>query len=182
MVKRDADARDEEERDVPTLSRRTFLQGMGIAMTCPLWTACEFVEVFDDEILGQATFDINEEQFSALQQVGATECLSAGSLSILLIRRDEDTVLAVDEICPHQRQKMGPCGNVDVMVARWDVEQEQLQCRWHGSIFAADGSVVQPAPGWANPEPLRVYPVDFDPATGQGVVHVIEENGNGEEQ
>ncbi len=154
------------------MSRRVFLQGVGAAaLVCPLLAACEFVEVYGDSDLEETAFDINEEAFAALAEVGGTACLMAGSADLLLIRRSADQVLAVDRLCPHQGQNMGPCDN-NFAVATWDAEEEQLTCVWHGSVFDVEGQVVE----GPSPRPLGVYPTEFDPETGVGRVLGAESN------
>lgn len=151
------------------VDRRFFLKAMGISLTCPLWTACEFVDVYDTELVDSEEFDLNDEAFQGLAEVGGTACLEAGSLSLLLIRRSDTEVLATERLCPHQNLNMGPCGNNPVP-AVWDPDAEELTCRWHNSVFGLDGSVKRgPAP-----RGLRIFPVDFDPATGLGQVQITE--------
>lgn len=154
-------------KDDGAISRRSFLQGLGAAaVACPLLAACEFVEVYgDDPELEETTFDVNQEGLEALQEVGGTACLEAGTALLLLIRKSEEEILAVDRICPHQGLNMGPCGN-NPGVAQWNNERQELTCIWHQSVFNTDGEVVS----GPSPRPLRVYATEFDPATGLGRV------------
>lgn len=159
-----------KEKPGADLDRRFFLKAMGIAATCPLWTACEFVEVYDGEVFEEVPFDLSEEEYGALQEVGGTACIDSGALALLLIRRNEEEIIATERICPHSSLNMGPCGN-NPGVAEWDQEQETLTCRWHQSVFNLEGEVVR----GPSPRGLRFFGVDFDPATGRGVVRVAAE-------
>ena len=163
--------KDDGSLESPGVNRRVFLKGLGVVMACPLWSACEFVEVFDDGAGGEdAFFDLSMEAFSELSEVGGTACIDAGNLDLLLIRKSDDEVLAVERWCPHQQLNMGPCGS-NPAPALWDSETEQLTCQWHSSVFDSDGEVVEWPSDGTTPRTLRVYPVEFDPETGEGVVN-----------
>lgn len=157
---------DSEGATAEPISRRVFVQGLGAAaLVCPLLASCEFVEVFEDLELEDARFELSDPQFSALEDIGGTACIEAGNLELLLIRKDRQNVLAVERFCPHEQLSMGPCQDNPVP-AMWDADDEQLTCMWHGSVFDADGQVVD----GPSPRALKVFPVDFDPAAGEGVV------------
>ena len=159
-----------EGKAVADLDRRFFLKAMGIAATCPLWTACEFVDLYDAEVVETVEFDLSEEDMEALAEVGGMACLDAGALGILLIRKTEDRIVATEKICPHQQLNMGPCEN-NPGVAVWNPEREELTCRWHNSVFNLEGEVVS----GPSPRGLKLFPVEFDPQTGRGVVRVTAE-------
>ncbi|MFP4600585.1 MAG: Rieske (2Fe-2S) protein [Persicimonas sp.] len=157
------------------LSRRIFLQGLGAALSCPLLASCEFVEVFDAEAGEEVNFALSDPEFAGLEEVGSTACIEAGELDLLLIRKDQQTVIAVERFCPHQELNMGPCDD-NPQPAVWDADKQQLTCRWHLSVFDVDGQVVS----GPSPRSLRLYPVDFDPQSGQGTV--LAGSGRGVEQ
>lgn len=150
------------------VSRRAFVTSVAALSVCPLVTACEFVEVFDTDIEGEASFDLTQPQFAALAQVGGKACISLGALDILLIRAAEDEVLAFERMCPHQQLDMSECDD-NPLPGEWDQENQQLTCRWHGSVFGRNGDVVtQPTGGTSRA--IRLFPVEFDPESGTGRV------------
>ena len=159
-----------EKKVLADPDRRFFLKAMGVAATCPLWTACEFVELYDAEVFEEAEFDLSEEPFEALEEVGGMACLDSGALALLLIRRNEEEIIATERICPHAALNMGPCGG-NPGVGVWDAEREELTCRWHSSVFNLEGEVVR----GPSPRGLRFFGVDFNAATGRGVVRVAAE-------
>jgi Rieske Fe-S protein len=71
-----------------------------------------------------------------------------------MVRTGDATFLGLSRICTHQG-----CDT--------EVVNNRLECPCHGSIFAADGSVIR-GPSIASPPiaPLSKLAVTFDPATG----------------
>lgn len=156
-----------QKNSSPDLDRRFVLKALGVAATCPLWAACEFVDVYETDITDEVAFDINDEAFQALSEVGGTACLDAGALSLLLIRRNEETIIATERFCPHQNFSMGTCGG-NPLPAVWDPETEELTCRWHQSVFGPDGTVKR----GPSPRGLRMFLAEFDSQSGLGRVFV----------
>lgn len=152
------------------VSRRLFVGSVASLGLCPLLSACEFVEVFDAEVGGEAPFDLSEPDFANLATVGGTACIAVGALELLLVRVEEDQVAAFERFCPHQQLDMGNCGS-NPLPAVWDADAKHLICRWHRSIFDQDGAVVE-WPDATTPRAIRSFPVDFDPASGLGKVTV----------
>jgi len=151
------------------MSRRHFV---GLLAACPLLRACEFVDVFEGEG-GQvlfATFDLELEDFAALREVGGTACATAGLLDVILIRINDTEIRAMERRCPHENLDMSPCdGNAQAAI--FDPNNQNLICLHHGSVFNMNGQVV----GGPSPRDIRVFPTDFDQATGRGAVFVSEE-------
>ncbi|MFU8803912.1 MAG: Rieske (2Fe-2S) protein [Bradymonadaceae bacterium] len=149
------------------LSRRSFFAIMGAFGFCPLVSACEFVEVFDTDVGGEAAFDLSMTDFEGLNEIGGTACIAVGSLDILLVRVEEDLITGFERFCPHFSLDMGDCGS-NPRPAEWDAEAKELTCTHHFSRFALDGSLVNGPATRA----IQVFPVDFDPATGLGTITV----------
>ncbi|MFW5967611.1 MAG: Rieske (2Fe-2S) protein [Persicimonas sp.] len=161
------------------IERRVFLQGLGAAVGCSLLQGCEFVEVAGDGEGQNVEFSLDDPQFSALEEIGETACIDAGSLELLLIRKDDEEILAVERFCPHQGEDMGPCDD-NRTPAEWDKENHQLTCQWHFTTFDDNGDVVERPADDDIDRGLRIYPVDFDPETGRGIVRAAEEPTEGE--
>lgn len=70
-----------------------------------------------------------------------------------VIRTDASTFHAFSRICTHQQ-----CDT--------DVRNNRFECPCHGSIFAADGSVVRGPNIAGSVSPLRSLQVTFDPVAG----------------
>ena len=147
------------------LSRRTVLKALAAATICPVVAGCEFVEIYDDEMVEESSFSLDHPGLESLEEVGATACWQHGAIPILLVRANDDEILAFDRICPHANQNMGEC-DANPRPAVWHVEDEQLECLHHHSVFDRDGNNVDgPAI-----EPVPTFDVDFDPDTGQGTI------------
>lgn len=151
------------------MTRRRFLSGMAMsAAMAPLVQACEFAEIFDDDVQTSVDFDVNAAGFEKLATVGGFGQVSAGAIDILLIREAAGSILAFDRKCPHANLDMADDGK-NTAPAVWDAEAKQLTCRWHNSVFSVDGDVVD-GPSMS---PLRRYRVEFEEATGLGTVFLI---------
>lgn len=152
------------------VSRRAALKALAAVAVCPAISACEFVDVFDTDFADATPFSVDDPGLEALDTVGNTACFEHGAHDLVLVRVNEDEILAFNRLCPHQNLDMGDCeGNP--FPGQWDPEQQTLTCQWHGSTFNRDGELVE-APG-TDPdfdEPVQVFPVDFDPDTGEGLV------------
>lgn len=159
------------------LTRRRFLKGMAVsAAIAPLVQACEFGEVFDDDIQTSVDFDLSGADTAKLSEIGGLGCVSAGAIDILLIRDAQDSILAFDRYCTHQNLDMSECDN-NALPGQWDQTTRQLTCRWHTSVFDEDGKVVSgPAPS-----PIRRYRVEFDAAAGTGTVFLVGSAANAQE-
>ncbi len=163
-----------DEKDQPAcvqliLSRRRFLQGMTVsAALAPFLSACEFAELKDVEVVDGVEFDLSQPEFSALESIGGLAIVKAGSIDILLVRADDDSVFAFDRYCSHQGEDMGPAPNP--LPAVWDADEQTLICRWHNSRFDGRGETRDNS--FSNIA-IQIYEVDFDPATGRGRVIVF---------
>lgn len=157
---------------IPSEGRRRFLQAaVGAAFACPALAACEFVELRDADgpARGDAPlpFDLSDPAFAGLAIVGGSACLAAGPVELLLLRAEEDEILAFERFCPHNNLPIAGCGGGGPPLD-WDGDRQELRCMWHDSVFARDGARVRgPAP-----RGLRVYPVRFDPGAGTGAVFI----------
>ena len=151
--------------DSHLMSRRQALKALAAASVCPLLLNCEFTTVYDTDGVAETSFSLDDPGLSELQNVGGKACFEHGPSDLILVRADDDEILAFDRICPHANQDMGDCdGNPQPGI--WDENQQTLTCRWHGSVFDRDGDVVS----GPSPSALQTYPVDFDPVTGEGTV------------
>ena len=158
-------------------TRRAFLKGASVSVAmAPLLSACEFAEVFDSELVASVDFDLADEAMAPLANNGGIACIDAGSLELILIREDEDNVLAFDRNCPHNQLSMGPCdAGATMTFGEWLPEERELKCNWHSSFFSAEGVALR-GPVMAVAEDARNltrYNVEFDAATGLGTVFVI---------
>ncbi len=150
------------------IDRRGFLCGMA-ACGCAAalaQTGCTFSEVYNQTGAGELAFDINQGDFSALAEIGATLPIDIETdgdpAPVLLVRNAQDSVLALERICPHTFCDMR------TPVGVWDQPAQQLICVCHNSVFASDGA-LQAGP---SPRGIAAYDVEFDPATGQGLVRI----------
>ena len=158
-------------KDKAEMSRRAVLKALAAVSVCPVLSGCEFIEVRDvGEFVDQSTFSISDPGLEALATVGETACFDHGARELVLVRASEDEILAFDRFCPHQGQSIGPCGG-NPLPGQWDEDQQAITCPWHGSTFNRDGElIVAPSTDPEFEEPIRVFPVEFDPETGQGAV------------
>lgn len=150
------------------IDRRGFLCGVA-ACGCAAALAqagCTFSEVYTRTGSGELAFDINQSDFSALQTVGETLPVDVQTdgdpAAVLLVRNAEDSVIALERICPHTFCDM------TAPIGAWDQQAQSLTCICHNSIFSSDGA-LQAGP---SPRGLAAYPVEFDAATGQGLVRI----------
>lgn len=150
------------------IDRRGFLCGMA-ACGCAAalaQTGCTFSEVYSQTGAGELAFDIGQGDFTALAEVGGTLAVDIETdgdpAAVLLVRNAEDTVIALERICPHTFCDMkSPLGV-------WDQQAQSLTCICHNSIFLSDGA-LQAGP---SPRGIAAYDVRFDPATGEGLVRI----------
>ena len=144
------------------LSRRMFLGALGCGGCALLLKAsgCTIAEVYNTGG-GSLTFDLAEQQFAPLAEINGVAPVEVASRPVLLIRTDDQTIVALNRICTHTQCDMGPTAS-----GRWD--GEKLVCTCHDSHFGPDGAVLQ---GPATRD-LATYPVTFDAAAGVGTVVV----------
>ena len=151
------------------LDRRSVLKLIGSACAISNLSGCLTGEIYTE--LGTTfAFDLSTPKFEALKTVGeAVDVDDAAGRPIILIRVNEDEIMAVSRICTHTQcdMKLGsPFGE-------WD--GEKIICKCHNSHFAPDGSVLNPP---AN-KPLASYPVQFD-ANNQSAKIVFAEEAETE--
>ena len=161
---------DERTPDRDALSRRRFFGQVG---TCTLGAAflagCESAELYKVQGL-TADAPFNTTTHPGIAKVGGMAKLKGEGATLVLVRKDDKTVLAFAAICPHQFCEMTP-GSAGG-VGAWDDKNSELICMCHQSRFKEDGSFVDGSTlgGWDNPKPVAVYKVNFDKATGAGKV------------
>ncbi len=109
-------------------------------------------------------FDTTQAQFSALATVGGMVGLDSGSVSILLVRSADKTVLAFSRLCPHAQADLAPDQQ-----GSYDAPTSTLTCNLHNSKFDATGMCTS---GPAKGKSLKSYSVTFDSTTGKGSVSV----------
>ncbi len=158
-------------RTTPTaaeaLSRRRFLSklghGAGCLFTARVLNGCVVAEVTP---LQAGIYPFTVAELAELGKVGGIAGLDTGQRIILLIRKDDSTVIAFDNTCPHAGLPMEPGPST------WD--GKKLTCQYHDSTFTETGAYAGGALiPWAGPERgLTVYPVQFDAASGSGTVTV----------
>ena len=110
-----------------------------------------------------ASFDLTDPVYNGLNDVGGTSYIDVGDHKIILIRINDDEILALNRICTHSScdMRIGVSG-------QWDQLAQQLTCLCHNSIFDRDGQVIS---GPAN-SPLEVYDVTFDQNNNSGSITV----------
>ncbi len=156
------------------ISRRTLLSGVargGCALAL-MQFGCTVAEVTCDDARN-ITFSIEPgSPFAVLEEVGEMLAVDAGCLKLVLIRRSEEEIIALDRICPHAFCEMSP-GQSGVWV-QGTGDAEYLECTCHTSRFAADGSKI------SGPTPTGVdsFPVSFNPDTGRWLVEIESAAGN----
>ncbi len=147
----------------PEIHRREFLTVLGCGSCAALTltsTGCTIAEIFETGG-GDLAYNVSEPQFSPLASVDGVVPVEVAGRPILLIRTDEQTIVALNRICTHVQCDMDP-----QISGAWD--GEKLICLCHDSHFDAQGRVLQ---GPATRD-LQVYPTTFDAATGVGTVTV----------
>jgi nitrite reductase/ring-hydroxylating ferredoxin subunit len=167
--------RPSDESQAPTgLSRRAVLCGVaggGCALALLQLTGCTVAEVYcEDDDAANFDFDLTDERFSALSDVGGMVAVDNGCLKLVLIRRNDETVIALDRICPHTFCEMSPAAS-----GAWHSSEEELECTCHGSRFGADGALIN-GPAQSG---VDSFPVSFDKEAGAGSVDVESVLANG---
>ena len=150
--------------ELSAINRRRFLRGLvgcGCAAALPTVPGCTVSEIYDDPKRGAVTFDLVEAGFEALEEVGGMVSMDLGARKIVLVRRDESEIIALDRICTHLGCDMAPDRE-----GSW--AGDALVCRCHGSRFSPLGRVID---GPASTD-LVTHEVDFDPETGRGTLFV----------
>lgn len=154
-------------------SRRALLRaGAAALFACPSIAACEFIEL--EQTGGPpgggegVPFSLDDPAYEALQTVGAHACVQLGPIAAILLRASEDRMIAFERFCPHQANPIATCdGSVPAQVG-WNADTEELTCPWHNARFSANGA----RRNQVAPRDLVVFPVDFDPARGEGRIRL----------
>ena len=166
LTRESSSVRDEaNSTKTQALDRRTFLKVVG-AGSCALVlgpTGCTIAEVFTDGN-GVLSFDVSDPVFSGLSDVNGTAVVDSAGRSLILIRTDASTVVALNRICTHQGADMDPAKS-----GTWD--GQRLKCRLHDSYFSSSGQAIE-GPATAD---LTSYPVEFDATAGTGTVTISGE-------
>lgn len=145
------------------MDRRSFLRLVGCAGCVAVahsTGACTIAEVFNAGS-GELAFDVTEARFAALGQVNGVATADIAGRPVIMIRVNEQDVVALNRLCTHVQCDMSP-----EISGRWD--GEKLICTCHDSHFGPDGKLLR---GPASRD-LTAYPVEFDASTGQGRVVV----------
>ncbi len=133
--------------------------GCACAAAAAVSVGCTFSEVYGNLSVQTVPFDLADEVFAPLQEVGQMVALDADGWKLLLIRRSEDSVIGLDRMCPHALCDMAPN-----LTGAW--ENDTLICICHDSRFGPDGALLQ-GPAEVG---IRAHDVRFDPSTGRGVI------------
>lgn len=116
-------------------SRRALLRGLGIAATgLVVLAGCQTGGSSVGNVKtcgGQTCIDLADSANAALTTVGGSLLVMLGGDTVMLIRQDDTTVVAVSAICTHQG-----C-TVDYVAG-----SNTLQCPCHGARFGTDGHVI----------------------------------------
>jgi cytochrome b6-f complex iron-sulfur subunit len=91
---------------------------------------------------GNTCIDLSDAANSALATVGGAMVIDLGSDTVAVIRTGDTAVVALSDVCTHDRCTMD-----------YDAGADQLTCPCHGSVFSLDGRVVR---GPAN-RAVKVY-------------------------
>ncbi len=142
-------------------NRRQVLSGLGCVVVASQLSGCTIAEVFGDTEGQAVSFDVADAQFAELATVEGIATLDVGVRKVILIRRSESEVVALDRICSHAQCDMAPPLGV------W--QNDALLCICHQTTFNVDGTAQ---PGGATEDPIEAFAVDFNPGTGTGVVFV----------
>ena len=150
------------------LSRRSLLSGVasgGCALAL-LQFGCTIAEVNCDDARNISFAIEPGSPFSILENVGEMLAVDAGCLKLVLIRRSETEIIALDRICPHAFCEMSP-GQAGVWVQGAGTD-EYLECTCHTSRFQADGTKI------SGPTPTGIdsFPVSFNEESGRWLVDV----------
>ena len=145
-------------------TRREMLCGLGCVVVATHLSGCTIAEVFGDTAGQAVSFNVADAKFAALADPNGMTALDVGIRKILLIRRNETEVIALDRICSHLQCEMSPG-----VLGIW--ENDGLRCVCHNSRFSAEGTLLAPPTGDPG-GPIEAFAVDFDAATGEGTVYV----------
>jgi nitrite reductase/ring-hydroxylating ferredoxin subunit len=146
----------------PSPNRREALATIGgcaCAAAAVATVGCSFSDVYSSLSVQTVPFDLADDTFAALREVGQMVAVDADGWRLLLIRRSEDSVIGLDRICPHAFCDMAPD-----LTGAW--ENDTLICVCHDSRFGPDGALLQ-GPAEVG---ITAHDVRFDPATGKGVI------------
>ena len=156
------------------LSRRGFMGRVG---NCTLGAAflagcdTEYAELYTDGPSGlKSDASFSTTSHPGLAKTGGMARVKGDGALLVLVRKDDDTVLAYDALCPHAFCEMTPSSAGGV--GAWDDSKNHLVCQCHASRFEEDGKYVVGSTmgGWDSPKPVGVYKVEFNKASGEGVV------------
>ncbi|MEZ4474616.1 MAG: Rieske 2Fe-2S domain-containing protein [bacterium] len=147
--------------DLPLLDRRGLLKLLGCggcALALPSLSGCTIAEVFGGAT-PRSPSTCPRGAYAGLATVDGVAAVDLAGRNVLLIRTAPDAIVAVSRICTHTGCDMAPD-----RLGTWD--GDKLICRCHDSHFDAEGHVLK---GPATRD-LASYPVQFDPATGEGTL------------
>jgi Rieske Fe-S protein len=122
---------------------------------------CVVADVFNTNLGSSFAFNLSDPKFAPLNEVGsAVDVDDAAGRPIILIRVDEEQIMAVNRICTHSQcdMKFGRDG-------KW--ENGEIICLCHNSKFDPTGAVIQ---GPAT-RPLTAYSVEF--TSGQDEAQIL---------
>ncbi len=122
---------------------------------------CTFSEVYGSLSAQTLNLSLTDEMMAPLREVGGLAPVDADAWKVLLIRRSESEIIALNRVCTHLDCDMLPGIGV------WDTESENLTCICHNSKFGPDGAVVQKPADGMDIAPLVAHEVRFDPASDE---------------
>jgi Rieske Fe-S protein len=149
--------------DSVTLDRRSVIKLIGSACAVSALGGCVIAKINNIPDLGSTfSFDLSDPKFEPLNTVGeAVDVDDAAGYKLILIRLNENEIMALDRICTHSQCDM----KLDGQFGEWD--GEKIICTCHNSHFSPRGEVLRPPAT----RPLPVYDVQF--SSGSNEVQVI---------
>ena len=146
-----------------TLDRRSAIKLIGSACAVSALGGCVIAKIKNPPELGASfSFDLSDAKFEPLKTIGeAVDVDDAAGYQIILIRLNEDEIMALDRICTHSQCDM----KLDGQFGEWD--GEKIICTCHNSHFSPRGEVLRPPAT----RPLPVYDVQFN--SGSNEVQVV---------
>jgi len=133
----------------------------GCAAAAGAATGCTISEIYGSLESVRIEFDLNDETYSVLKDVGGMVPIDEGGWKVVLVRNSATSVIGLDRMCPHAWCDMHP-----EQFGAW--ADNSLICICHGSRFDAEGQVL------AGPSEvgIAVYDVRFDQASQTGVLQI----------
>ena len=145
-------------------SRRTVVKTLalgGCAAASSAMTGCTMSEIYGELESVRVDFDLQDSTYSALQSVGGMVPVDEGGWKVVLVRVSDESVVALDRMCPHAWCDMHPD-----LFGVW--AQDSLICTCHGSRFDAQGKVI----AGPSEQDIPAYDVVFDAESQTGTLQI----------